>query len=176
MALNAVLQHMKGLLTGLESPYLNPAQAAVMPPTLTDINNTPFIWIWSGMAHEKRQSAPRAMGYPQAIRPGGYQTFTWKIDLALDIVVTMTTPNADQTCPTVHDAVVKVLNTVTIPVKVQDPATGQWTQILTIGEVLDSDFAMLRTTGAAGQALVRFGATITCTIEEKVSWTEGYPA
>ncbi len=174
--MNAVLQYLRQLLTGVESPYLNPVLATVMPPVLTDVAAQPYVWIWSGTAPERRQTAPRAMGYPGKIRPGGYQKFTWKIELSLDLVMSQTDPNIEQAFPTCHDAIVKVLNTVIIPVVVQDPATQQYTQLLTIGENLTSNFAMIRLTGAPGQSLARFGAHIVCDVEEKVSWTEGLPA
>lgn len=167
--LNSVLQHLKEILTGTTSAYLGPLQVAVMaPPVFADLSD-PWAFIWSGTSEEHQQTMPRTMGGI----PGGYQKQTWELEIALTCVLTLTTQNREMAFPALYDQVYRVLNTTPIPIIITDPATGQKSQILTIGVNVRSDIASAAATGDEGQSFVKFGATIVCSVEEKVDWSGG---
>jgi hypothetical protein len=172
--LTAVQFYLKGLLDQLQSPMLDPLEALIQPPVLADVADHPFAYIWAGRGSERRQTAPRAIRQPSgAINPGGYQKMTWKVDVRLYTVMAQEDPNIELAFPALIDATTKELNTTQIPIVVTDPVTGQQTQILTIAETVDLDYATSVTTSAEGQGLIRFGCDLSVEVQEKVSWTEG---
>lgn len=176
MGLNAIQQFVAhSVLGGLPSPLLQDLEAVVQPPVFSDIASQPYAFVWAGEGSVVRQTAPRqqrpAIGMPVA--QGGYQKFTWQVEIALACVLSPDDPNLEQAFPCLFDAVVKALATTTMPTVITDPITEQEMQLLTIGETQRSDYASVVTTGAAGQSLVRFGATVTCEVQEKVDYTGG---
>ena len=172
--LTSIQWWMKGLLDQLQNPMLDPLEAVIQPPVLADIADHPYAFIWAGRAHEARQTAPRAVRQSSgAVNPGGYQKMNWKTDVRLYTVMNQDDPNIELAFPALIDVTVRWLNTTQIPTIITDPVTGQESQILTMGEILDLDYATSVTTSAEGQGIIRFGCDLVVTIEEKVSWTEG---
>jgi hypothetical protein len=168
--LNSVMSHLRSVLTGTESTYLAPLVAvAMLPPVFSDVASSPHAFVWSATAQEHQQTMPRTMGGV----PGGYQRQTWDIEIALTAVIDQTTPDREQAFAVLYDQVMRVLNTTPIPIIVTDPATAQQSQILTIGVNIRSDIASAYSTADEAQGLIRFGATITCEVEEKVDWSGG---
>jgi hypothetical protein len=176
--LTAVQWYLKtGILNGLQNPMLDPLEALIQPPVLADVADHPYAYIWAGRGNERRQTAPRPIRQDSgAITPGGYQKMTWKIDVRLYTVMAQEDPNIELAFPALIDATIKELNVTQIPIIITDPVTGQQTQILTIAETLDSDYATSVTTSAEGQGIIRFGCDLTVEVQEKVSWTEGVPS
>ena len=174
--LAAVQLHMKGLLDGLLSPQLPPLEALVQPPVLSDVADHPYAFVWGGRGKERRQTAPRV----RQIRPaggltsGGYQEMTWTIDILVFSVMAQEDPTIETAFPGLFDAVLLELNTCDMPVITADPVTGQQSQILTIGESIDTDYATaLVTSNTHGQGIVRFGASFAVEVKEKSAWSEG---
>jgi len=173
--LTAVQWYLKTeLLDGLQSPMFDPLEALIQPPVLADVADHPYAYIWAGRGSERRQTAPRAIRQPSgAINPGGYQKMTWTISVRLYTVMSQDDPNIELAFPALIDTVVKELNVTQIPIVITDPVTGQLTQILTIAETLNSDYATAVTTSAEGQGIIRFACDLSVEVQEKVSWTEG---
>jgi hypothetical protein len=172
--LTSVQFHLKSILNGLQSAQLAPLQAVIQPPVLSDVGDHPFAFIWAGRGVEKRQTAPRAIRQPSgAINPGGYQKMTWQMTVRLYAVMHPDDPNLESAFPNLIDMVTLQVNVTQIPVIITDPVTGQESQILTIGENVDVDYASVRTAGDEGQAIIRFACDLTVEVQEKVAWTEG---
>jgi hypothetical protein len=172
--LASVQYWLKGLLNGLQNPMLNPLEAVIQPPVLADTGDHPYAYIWAGRGHEARQTAPRAIRQPSgAVNPGGYQKMIWKTDVRLYTVMAQEDPNIELAFPALIDVTVRWLNTTQIPIIITDPVTGQQSQILTMAETLDLNYATSVTTMSTGQGIIRFGCDFVVEVQEKVSWTEG---
>lgn len=155
---------LQGLLEGTESPYLDDLVCLIEPPVFADIAEAPRAFLWAARGRETRQTAPR---------PLGYQKFIWQVEIALTHVMDPDDTHLDQAFPSLIDSVTGLLNTTVMPLVTTDPATGNETQILTIGETMEVDYASVRTTLATGAGLIKFGANMTCEVQEKVSFPSG---
>lgn len=174
--LNAVQQFLAhNVLDGTPSPYLENLIAVVQPPPVSFLDENPYAFLWAGTGDFARQTAPRqqTMGAATPVQAGGYQKYTWHVEISLHAVMLQDDANIEQGFPCLFDSVVKTLATTPIPTIVTDPATQQQTQILTIAERGHHDYATVAVTGAAGQSLVRFGCSLTIDVEEKVDFTGG---
>ena len=162
------------LLNGLQSPFLDPLEAVVQPPVLSDVADHPYAFIWAGAGMETRQTAPRSIRQPNGvIAPGGYQKMIWKIAVRLYTVMSQEDPNVELAFPALVDATLQQLNTTQIPIIITDPGSGQQSQILTIAENVEMQYASALVTSGPGQGIVRFACDLIIDVEEKVAWSEG---
>jgi len=161
--LNSVQYYVQGLLNGATSPYLEPMDCLLAPPVDTDVT-TPTCYLWAGKGKQIRQTAPR---------PVAYKKQTWEVEGALAVVMDFDDPNLNSAFPLLIDQLTATLNITPCPVVITDPDTGFQTQVLSIGELLDYNYARVMTTGAEGQGLVKFICELMITVEEKIEFMPG---
>jgi hypothetical protein len=127
MSLVAVEDAVQSLLNGQTTPYLDPAQAWVRPPTFVFLT-TPQIFIWSGDWTDERHTIPRLMGQRRAI----HQLTVW-----LQVATSSSGDIANGTAisfPYLIEGVLSTLRTIPIPIALTDPATGATSVLQSIGE------------------------------------------
>lgn len=155
MGLNAVLQHVKGVVDGLAIPgQQKPLNAAVVPPPLEPMSG-PMGWITPGPMRGQRQTAPRGPGFTQPL---------WQVDITLDLQDLPTDPGLEQAYPLIVDAVLAALWAAPMPVFITDPTTGVKTQMLAIGE--EYEFAAGNWVTTAAGRMILFRGRITTTVRE----------
>lgn len=143
MPLNSVQLYVKGILDGLTVPGMTKTVAAfVTPPTVMNIDR-PVVCVWGARLHGKRQTAPRV--YNAVVQnASGYKELNWIVDLYLSYeTVARNNQNGDtldQEFPLFVDAVMNATWVTEMPVVIQDPSTGQYSQILSIGEEFEMDY------------------------------------
>ena len=160
MPLNSVQKMCKSLIDGLVFPdYQEPLVVYIAPPSPGDLLG-PTCYIWGSTWHVKRQTAPR---------PVAFMAFQWLVDMWLLVPDSADYPNADSAFPIIIDTITRVLRTTKIPIMLEDPDTGEETQIVAIGETMDGDYAPVHALGDENtQGWVLYQAHITCTVEERV--------
>lgn len=143
MPTNSVQLYVKSLLDGITMPGVTKQMAAfVTPPTVMNIN-APVACVWGARLHGRRQTAPR-IGNATLAGASGYHEFNWIVDVYLSYeTVARNNTNGDtldQEFPLVIDGVLNTLMVTEMPKVIQDPSTGQYSQILSIGEEFEMDY------------------------------------
>lgn len=155
MGLNAVLQHVKGVVNGLQIPLQQKTlTAAIVPPPIEPASGV-LGYVTPGRMTGKRQTSPRGPGFTEP---------RWPVDVTLDLETLPTDANLEQVFPVAVDAVLAAIWADTMPVFITDPTTGIKTQMLAIGEDYGYDPADWRTT-AQGR-LILFRGRISFTVKE----------
>lgn len=157
MGLNAVQQHVLGLLNNLVVPgQVGTLTAYVQPPTVDELDGA-RAYIWSPTAQGKRQTMPRGRGFSER---------NWNVHIWLMYLDSTEDENLDQTFPLLIDAVIAALLVDTMPVFITDPTTGAQSQMLAIGEDFSLDNPPARTPNSLQMLLS--SALITTTVREAV--------
>jgi hypothetical protein len=155
MGLNAVLQHVKGVVNGIAIPgQQKTLTAAVVPPPLEPMSGV-LAYVTPGRMTGRRQTSPRGPGFTEP---------HWPVDITLDLEDLSADPVIEQVFPLAVDAVLAAIWADTMPVFITDPTTGIRTQLLAIGEDYGYDPADWKTT-ASGR-MVLFRGRITTTVKE----------
>lgn len=141
MGLNAVLQHVNGLLQGLPIPGTVPTatvSSVITPPPIEALDG-PRAYVWSEGTEGPmtRQSMPRGQGFV---------TTPWLVDVYLDGLDLADDPTIDQNFPVIIDVIRRALLAATMPLMITDPATGIESQLLEIGERIWPDYPPPRAT------------------------------
>ena len=168
--LNSVVHYVQGLLDGLPSPQYAPAvayvSAGIPVPDVNqqlDIGGTlrpvPIIYIWAVTIHEDRQTMPRGPGWKK---------LTYRLDVILQVMEDPDDVQRPTAFSCLYDAVRFAVNITPITTFITDPVTGYQSQVLQIGEELDSEIFVPENIGPGGQGWVRSGARLTLKIEEAV--------
>ena len=166
--LNATLQYVKGLLAGLPSPQYAPLNAIVTSAIpAADVfqaanvggmmRPVPNCYIWANTIHEDRQTMPRGPGFKK---------MTYRLDLLLQVIEQSDDEFRETAFPCLYDAVRFVLNATAIVHDITDPVTGYASQVLQIGEELDSEVYIPDSVSLGDQFGVRSTARFTLKIEE----------
>jgi hypothetical protein len=164
VALNAVQQHMKGLLDQLVLPLdMGILNAFITPPDPGD-GTQAAVYIWGSTGDEKRQTMPRAR--PNLLSTGGFKVIVHSLDLWLIWFGSAEDPSADSQFPLVIDSVTKVLRNTLMPVDITDPDTGDLSSILAIGEDLKWDYAPVHS--VEDERWLVYTARVIATIKEKL--------
>lgn len=141
-------EYLRTQLDGLPSPGNPDAAAYVQPPAVLDAT-IPIIYIWGGSGDEDRYTIPRARGQKR---------IRHIVTLYLQWVMT-NDPVAARGFPRFIDALRAYLRgTITLPVALTDPDTGETSTLLNIGERIIWDYGT--GTPMADQAMVQFNALI----------------
>ncbi len=165
--LNSIQQFLKTTFSGMTSPQMGPLQAVVMPPEDVDIALAPIAYIWAADLDVKRVSAPRGPAW---------QRFAWPIDVAVLAAMEIDDPNTETAFPLLIDQMMVTIGALKpMPFVLTDAVTGFQTQVVSLGERWKASYARVRTTGATGVDLVRFGAELTLHVEEDVAFLNTYP-
>lgn len=136
MPLNSVQLYVKGLLDELQIPGLNVAlEAYVTPPVVEDIDR-PKAYVMASRGRVRRQTAPRGPGY---------KWLAWTVDVYVTYETVPDSDTVDQEMPLIIDAIATKLWTTTMPLFIEDPTTGQRSQILQIGEEFEVEYPPERT-------------------------------
>jgi hypothetical protein len=128
--LNTVQTYLQGLLNGLTIPeQTDTLDCYITPPTLQDMNG-PHAYVWGGRVSVRRQTMPRIQGFKE---------YPWKMSIWLvyesaSTVAGEVNTTIDNEFPLVIDAVTNTLSITTMPLIIQDPDTGQYSQIQAVGE------------------------------------------
>lgn len=131
MPLNSVQQYIKGLINDLPVPGQDKTiEAYITPPTVEDIDR-PKAYIWGGRLRGMRQTAPRGPGFKR---------LNWVVDVYLVWETLPYGPTIDSEFPLIIDAVMNKTWTTKMPIQIQDPQTGQPSQILQIGEEFELEY------------------------------------
>ncbi len=112
-------------------------------------------YIWGANFSEVRQTAPRGSAFKQV---------TYEVSLYLFRADDPSSPTISTDFPNAIDTVLQALRTAEMPIFIQDPVTGDQSQLLAIGEQMTVDFDVERT--LEDQRLVRLLALITATVVE----------
>ena len=128
MSLVAVEDAVQALLNNQTTPYLDPAQAWVRPPTFVFLT-TPQIFIWAGDWTDERHTMPRLLG---GQRRAIHQLTVW-LQCATSSSGDVAKGNAIA-FPYLIEAALKTLRSVPIPIPLTDPATGATSTLQSIGE------------------------------------------
>jgi hypothetical protein len=96
----------------------------------------PKAYVMASRGRVKRQTAPRGPGF---------KWISWTVDVYITYETTPDSPEVDQEMPLIIDAVCTRLWTTTMPLFIDDPTTGQKSQILQIGEEFDIEYPPERT-------------------------------
>lgn len=155
MALNAILQHVKSVVDGIDIPLQQKTlNAQIVPPPLESLSG-PMAYIWPAPSRGRRQTMPRGPGFTGP---------EWVIDITLDLLDLPTDPNLEQVFPLAVDAVLYALWAATMTESITDPTTSRTTQLLAIGEEYEFEPGNLVTT-ANGRMLL-FRGRISTTVKE----------
>lgn len=140
MSLNAVQLHVKGLLDGLVLPGdLGTLTAYITPPS-PDYVDQPVIYIWGSTQQERRRTAPRSQH--GNLSTGGFKQVTHRVDAWLLWFGQPDEPGVDNLFPLAIDAVNARIRNAPMPVLgLTDPITGAVSNIDSIGENIDTDYA-----------------------------------
>lgn len=153
--LNAVLQHVKGVLNGLPLPgQAQPLDAKVVPPPLEGLTGVKA-WITPGTMSGSRQTMPRGPGFTQP---------RWAVDITIDMLDLPTDSQIEQSYYLCVDAVLMALFADTMPVPLVDPTTNAQTQLLAIGE--EYGFTAGNWVVTASGRAVLFRGRVTTTVKE----------
>jgi hypothetical protein len=155
VALNAVLQHVKGVINGITIPLQQkPLNAQVVPPPMEPLSG-PMAWITPGRMRGGRQTMPRGPGFTGP---------EWLIDVTLDLLDLPTDSNIEQVFPLAVDAVLYALWADTMPTFITDPTTNLRTQLLAIGE--EYEFEMGDWVTTANGRMMLFRGRVSTTVKE----------
>lgn len=136
MPMNSVQLYVKGLLDGLQIPGLTVAlEAYVTPPVVEDIDS-PKAYVMASRGRVRRQTAPRGPGYKH---------LAWVVDVYVTYETIPDSDTVDQEMPLILDAIMTKLWTTTMPLFIEDPTTGQRSQVLQIGEDFEVEYPPERT-------------------------------
>lgn len=140
MPLNSVQIYVANLVDGIQVPTIDkPIEAFITPPTVEDIDG-PKAYIWGARNRGKRQTMPRGRA-PAA----GFKRLDWTIDIYLVHLTTPDEANLDQEFPLIIDSVLTALWSTPMPVVIEDPTSGQVSQIQAIGEQWELEYPPERT-------------------------------
>jgi hypothetical protein len=156
VGLNAIQQHVRGVLDGLTVPgQVGTLTAYVQPPTVEELDGA-RAYIWTPVGKGTRQSMPRGPGFT---------TRTWNVHIWLMYLdSTNSDTDIEQTFPLLIDAVDAALLAAVMPIFITDPTTEQPSQLLAIGEEYALDYPPARTPGNLQMLLSE--ALITTTVKE----------
>lgn len=140
MPLNSVQIYVANLVNGIQVPGIaKPIEAFITPPTVEELDG-PKAYIWGARNRGRRQTMPRGIA-PAA----GFKRLDWTIDIYLVYETMPDEPNIDQEFPLIIDAVLTKLWSTTMPFVIEDPTTGQVSQIQAIGEEWELEYPPERT-------------------------------
>jgi hypothetical protein len=155
--LNSVMQHVKGIVNGIEIPLQpKPLTARVVPPPVEPLAG-PMGWITPGRMTGSRQTMPRGPGFTAPV---------WPVNITLDLLDLSTDPNIEQAYYLMVDAVFMALFTAEMPLFVTDPTTGLKSQLTAVSE--DYGFTPGDWVTTANQRTVLFRGQVTATFREKL--------
>lgn len=136
MPLNSVQLYVQSLLDELQIPGLNVAlETYITPPQVEDMDR-PKAYVLASRGRVRRQTAPRGPGY---------KYLAWTVDVYVTYETIPGTDGIDQEMPLIIDAICKKLWTTTMPLFIEDPTTGQRSQVLQVGEEFDIEYPPERT-------------------------------
>jgi hypothetical protein len=134
--LNSVQLYVRDLLDDLQIPGLTVAlQAYVTPPVVEDLDR-PKAYVMASRGRVKRQTAPRG---------AGFKWLDWTVDVYVTYETVPDSDTVDQEMPLIIDAIATKLWTTVMPLKIEDPTTGQSSQLLQVGEEFDIEYPPERT-------------------------------
>lgn len=164
MPVNTVMQSILQIVDGLILPgtagvlegYITPPDPRDEPP--------PAIYIWASNGSEHRQALPRG-NTPGAGSLAGWKEIEHTVDAYLTWFGEDSDTDADTSFPAVLDAVLSALRTSgQSPLYTSDPLTGMQSDLVDIGERLDYELALPRST--ASERYLRYDARITIHVLE----------
>lgn len=143
--LDSVSAYVRGLIDGTPMPagVPSPLVAHITAPVVEKMS-APRAYVWGGRFNAARQTAPRGQGFVK---------FSWTIDVYVAYMSTPDAALANEPFPKIVDAVLRVFMGTTMPLfidalgnPVGSNATSETdTQITSIGEKFDGDYAPERT-------------------------------
>lgn len=140
MPLNTVQTYLQGLLQGITLPgQTNTLDCFITPPALQDMDG-PHSYIWGGRVDVSRQTMPRGPGYKKY----PWRMSVWLVYETGATIAGETNPTIDNEFPLIVDAVTNTLSVATMPLVIQDPDTGQYSQIQAVGESWSLDNPTVR--------------------------------
>jgi hypothetical protein len=137
VSLNSVQSYVKSLVDGIPAPNraFPDTKAYIQPPVPGDLG-TPSVFVWGATFNEQRQAGKRGQGYKEA----NYRVHVW-----LMYVVEIDNPDKDYVFPLFIDIVLAQLRGTALAVPITDPITAIGTQLLSIGEKMEVQYAVPRT-------------------------------
>lgn len=165
MSLNAVQQHVKGLLNGLPLPYSQEGTltAYIAYPLPVD-EADPICFIWGGEDDEHRQTAPRAQ--PGNLSSGGFKDIVYLLDVWIMHAELNDDPNADSLFPVVIGTVKATLRNAQMGIDLTDPTTGEVSTLKMIGEEMKTQYEGART--MEDERMLQYLARVQVKIVEKI--------
>jgi hypothetical protein len=128
--------YVQSVINGMQIPGIaKPLDVYITPPMVEDIDG-PRAYVWGGKLGGKRQTMPRVTVGNQS----GFKKLDWTIDVYVIYETTPDSTTIDQEFPVIIDALLNRFWTTTMPLVIEDPSTGQVSQILAIGEDFDLDY------------------------------------
>ena len=131
MSLNSVQRFLADLLDGLESPELPPAQAWVLPPSMTQPGAQPQIYVWGGTLTEARATLPREKGQK-------------RVSHTISLYVQWMSPNDiayEQHFPLLLDAIRATIRSVNLQQPITDATTGEVSWLTDLGEKMTLSYS-----------------------------------
>lgn len=166
--LNSLQNYLQGILDGVTTPQTAPIQAFIMPPQIADAAGGPIAYVWGARLTAVRQTAPRIFGQ---------QKLVWDATVSVTQAFIQDDENIETAFPLVIDQIMATLMTTPLQndskVWLDDPITGNQTQLLSIGEHFSLDYESVHTTGSAGEGLWVFVCDLIFPTEELVSFQPG---
>lgn len=157
MSLNAIQSHVRSLLDGLPSPYFPQAKAWIAPPVPNEASE-PQIFVWGQRGNEHRHAGGRPFGVKKARH---------RLDIYVVVADEIDDPHADAAFPLILDSVVWVLRTTQMPVLgLTDPDTGEQSNLMEIGETIDTDYSVPHT--IQDQRYLWYTGLIQTEVEEQI--------
>ena len=170
MPIASTLAYVKQILDGQSVPGEGGLlEAFVAPPDPEITQGSPHAYVWTARGDEKRSSGPRSAP-PRGMTPytpappAGWKTQTHNLSIWVVWFDDNTDPQNDVSFPFVVDAVMNILRTTQMPIAITDPATGQQSQLVTLGRSMSYEYAPVRSTQS--QRYQRFDAEVVAPTEE----------
>lgn len=171
MGISTTLQFVRGLLDGQNVPgTAGRLEAFIDPPDPETENTNPHAYVWLVRGTYRRVAGPRSrppanLAQNVPTPPAGWKRRSHNISIWLTWFEEQG-PQTDSAFPTVLDWVMMILETCQMPFTTKDPATGEASQLINLGQNLDYEYVPVRAT--ASQRLHRKDAQITAPTDEWV--------
>lgn len=164
--LDSVSAYVRGLIDGTPMPsgVPGPLVAHITAPVVEKMS-APRAYVWGGKFAAARQTAPRGQGFMK---------FTWTIDVYVAYMSTPDAALAGEPFPKIVDTVLRVFMATPMPLFIDslgnpvgsNATSATDTQIVSIGEKLDGDYAPERT--VAGPRMLWYVNRLGITVDEVV--------